>query len=153
MFSAEHVWNSQSTIYLKSHGWVHGFQHEVLLINFSTMFCLTCALSRNRSLQDAIPPGHLFVWFTKHCLAKHCLSVRGDADKCEKQFCFVFRICLVFYDVPLRWALACLPLRREDVGSRSGQVIPKTILKIVQTAYLHDTLCVRVGVWQYSPTV
>ena len=112
MFSAEHLWNSQSTIYLKSHGWVHGFQHEVLLINFSTMFCLTCALSRNRSLQDAIPAGHLFVWFTKHCLAKHCLSVQGDSDKCEKQFCFVFRICLVFYDVPLRWALACLPLRR-----------------------------------------
>ena len=36
---AEHVRNSQSTIYLKSHGCVHGFQNEVLLINFSTMFC------------------------------------------------------------------------------------------------------------------
>ena len=32
MFSAEHVRNSQSTTYLKSHGCVHGFQHEVSLI-------------------------------------------------------------------------------------------------------------------------
>ena len=32
MFSAEHVQNSQSTIYLKSHGCVHGYQHEVSLI-------------------------------------------------------------------------------------------------------------------------
>ena len=29
MFSLEHVRNSQSTIYLRSHGCVHGFQHEV----------------------------------------------------------------------------------------------------------------------------
>ena len=36
---AEHVRKSQSTIYLKSHGCVHGFQNEVSLINFSTMFC------------------------------------------------------------------------------------------------------------------
>ena len=55
------------------------------------------ALSRNRSLRDAIPGRHLFVWFAKHCLAEHCLSFRGDADECEKQFCFVFRICLAFF--------------------------------------------------------
>ena len=61
MFSAEHAQNSQSTIYLKSHGCVHGFQHEVSLINVSTMFCLPCALSGNSSLQDAKPAGHLFV--------------------------------------------------------------------------------------------
>ena len=74
--------------------------------NFSTMFCLTCALSRNRSLWDGKPAEHLFVWFAKHCLAKHCLSFRGDADECEKQYRFVFRICFAF-DVRLRWALAC----------------------------------------------
>ena len=39
LFLVEHVQNSQSTIYLKSHGCVHGFQNEVSLINFSTMFC------------------------------------------------------------------------------------------------------------------
>ena len=32
-FLAKHVWNSQSTIYLKSHGCVHGFQNEMSLIN------------------------------------------------------------------------------------------------------------------------
>ena len=56
------------------------------------------ALSRNRSLRDAKPTRHLFVWFAKHCLAEHCLSFRGDADECEKQFCFVFHICLAFFD-------------------------------------------------------
>ena len=56
------------------------------------------ALSRNRSLRDAKPARHLFVWFAKHCLAEHCLSFRGDTDECEKQFCFVFRICLAFFD-------------------------------------------------------
>ena len=56
------------------------------------------ALSRNRSLRDAKPARHLFVWFAKHCLAEYCLSFRGDADECEKQFCFVFRICLAIFD-------------------------------------------------------
>ena len=56
------------------------------------------ALSRNRSLRDAKPARHIFVWFAKHCLAEHCLLFRGDADECEKQFCFVFRICLAFFD-------------------------------------------------------
>ena len=37
-FLAKHVWNSQSTIYLKSQGCVHGLQNEMSLINFSTMF-------------------------------------------------------------------------------------------------------------------
>ena len=39
MFLAKHVWNSQSIIYLKSHGCVHGLPNEMSLINFSTMFC------------------------------------------------------------------------------------------------------------------
>ena len=30
---------NMSTIYLKSHGCVHGFQNEVSLVNFMTMFC------------------------------------------------------------------------------------------------------------------
>ena len=34
-----------------------------------------------------------------------------------------------------------------------GRVIPKTIIKMVQTVTLHGTQCVRVGVWQCSPTV
>ena len=38
-FLAKHVSSSQSTIYLKSHGCVHGLQNEMSLINFSTMFC------------------------------------------------------------------------------------------------------------------
>ena len=33
-----------------------------------------------------------------------------------------------------------------------GRVIPKTIIKMVQTASLHRHACVRVGVWQCSPT-
>ena len=61
MFSSEHVRKSQSTIYLKSHGCVHGFQQEVSLIYVSTMFCLPCALSRNSSLRDTKPAGRLFV--------------------------------------------------------------------------------------------
>ena len=56
------------------------------------------ALSRNRSFRAAKPARHLFVWFAKHCLVEHCLSFRGDADECEKQFCFGFRICLAFFD-------------------------------------------------------
>ena len=47
----------------------------------------------------------MFVWFAKHRLAKHCLLFRGDADECEKQFCFVFRLCLAFFDSRLRRAL------------------------------------------------
>ena len=71
------------------------------------------ALSRNRSLRDAKPARHIFVWFAKHCLAEHCLSFRGDADECEKQFCFVFRICLAFFDSRLwRPLLEKLPNRR-----------------------------------------
>ena len=64
------------------------------------------ALSRNSSLRDAKPARHLFVWFAKHCLAEHCLSFRGDADECKKQFCFVFRICLAFFDSGLWRPLA-----------------------------------------------
>ena len=93
---AEHVWNSQSTIYLKSHGCVHGLQNEMSL-TFRRCF-VNRALSRNRSLRDAKPARHIFVWFAKHCLAEQFLSFRGDADECEKQFCFVFRICLAFFD-------------------------------------------------------
>ena len=52
---------SQSTIYFKSHGCVHDFQHEVSLTIVSTMLCLPCALSRSRSLRDAKPTGFLFV--------------------------------------------------------------------------------------------
>ena len=38
-------------------------------------------------------------------------------------------------------------------GSHPGWVIPKTIINIVQTASLHGTQWVRVGVWQCSLTV
>ena len=109
---AEHVRKSQSTIYLKSHGCVHGFQNEVSLINFSTMFCKPCSLSRNRSLRDAKSARHMFVWFAKHCLAEHCLLFRGDADECQKQFCFVFRICLAFFDSRLWRPLAVFVIEK-----------------------------------------
>ena len=39
------------------------------------------------------------------------------------------------------------------LSSPPGRVIPKTIIKMVQTASLHGTPCVRVGVWQCSPNV
>ena len=49
--------------------------------------------------------------------------------------------------------LACPPLTRKVVGSRPGRVIPNAIIKMVQIASLHGTQCVRVEVWQCSPTV
>ena len=98
MFSLEHVRNKDQCL-------CFSLSTKVLLINVSTMFCLLCALSQNSSLRDAKPAGHLFVWFSKHCLAKDFLSFRGDADECEKQFHFVFCICLAFFDVRLRWVL------------------------------------------------
>ena len=116
---AEHVRKSQSTIYLKSHGCVHGFQNEVSLINFSTMFCKPCSLSRNRSLRDAKSARHMFVWFAKHCLAEHCLLFRGDADECQKQFCFVFRICLAFFDSRL-WRAATNESKKTRNKKQNG---------------------------------
>ena len=50
-------------------------------------------------------------------------------------------------------SVACPPLARYVVSSPLGRVIPKTIIKMVQTASLHRHACVRVGVWQCSPTV
>ena len=38
-------------------------------------------------------------------------------------------------------------------GFYLGRVIPKTIIKMVQSASLHRHACLRVGVWQCSPTV
>ena len=59
-----------------------------------------------------------------------------------------------FYDrVGLAQWVACPPLARYVVSWPLGRVIPKTIIKMVQTASLHRHACVRVGVWQCSPTV
>ena len=55
--------------------------------------------------------------------------------------------------VGLAQLLACPPLARQVVSSPLGRVIPKTIIKMVQTASLHGTQCVRVGMWQCSTTV
>ena len=55
--------------------------------------------------------------------------------------------------VGLAQSVACPPLARKVVSSPLGWVIPKTIIKMVQTASLHGTQCVRVGVWQCRPTV
>ena len=44
-----------------------------------------------------------------------------------------------------KW-LACPPLTRQVVSLHPGRVIPKTIIKIVQTADLFGMQCVRVGV-------
>ena len=41
---------------------------------------------------------------------------------------------------------ACLALTQWVVGSRPSRVIPKTIIKMVQTASLDRHACVRVGV-------
>ena len=43
--------------------------------------------------------------------------------------------------------------QRLGMSSPPGRVIPKTIVKMVQTASLHGTQRVRVGVWQCNPTV
>ena len=40
----------------------------------------------------------------------------------------------------------------QVVSSPPGRGIPKTIIKMAQTVSLHGTQCVRVGVWQCSPT-
>ena len=50
----------------------------------------------------------------------------------------------LIYRVRLAQSVACPPL---------GQVIPKTIIKMVQTASLHGLQCIGVWVWQCSPTV
>ena len=132
---------SQSTIYFKSHGCVHGFQNEVSLINFSTMFCKPCSLSRNRSLRDAKSARHMFVWFAKHCLAEHCLLFRGDADECQKQFCFVFRICLAFFDSRLWRPLADAHTWYLDA---TFKVVKKTFYQLLSIhSFLRSGECVK----------
>ena len=141
---AEHVRKSQSTIYLKSHGCVHGFQKEVSLINFSTMFCKPCSLSRNRSLRDAKSARHMFVWFAKHCLAEHCLLFRGDADECQKQFCFVFRICLAFFDSRLWRPLASkLWDSEKDQFQVSPWKAPRNTLAMTSNVMAEDLFAYR----------
>ena len=88
------------------------------------------AISRNRSLRDAKPARHLFVWFAKHCLAEHCLSFRGDADECEKQLCFVFRICLAFFWLSFVAALSTQHFHiHDEVCSLKKWHIPSIINK------------------------
>ena len=54
---------------------------------------------------------------------------------------------LFFLDfVGLAQSVACPPLARSVVSLPLGRVIPKTIIKMVQTASLHGMQCVRVGV-------
>ena len=57
------------------------------------------------------------------------------------------------HHVRLAEMLACRPLTWQVVSSPPGRVIPRTIIKMVQTASLHGTQCVRVGVWQCSSIV
>ena len=52
------------------------------------------------------------------------------------------------YRVGLAQSVACPPLTLQVVVLSLGRVIPKTIIKMVQTASLHGKQCVRVGVWQ-----
>ena len=49
-----------------------------------------------------------------------------------------------FNRVGLAQSVACPPLARWVVSSPPGRVIPKTIIKMVQTASLHRHACVRV---------
>ena len=46
------------------------------------------------------------------------------------------------------WLSGCI---QYVMSSPPGRVIPKTIIKMVQTASLHVTQCVSVGVWQCNP--
>ena len=46
--------------------------------------------------------------------------------------------------------LAC-PLMQQVAGSLPGRVIPKTIIQMAQSASLHGTQCVRVGVSVVQP--
>ena len=84
IFSSEYVRNNQSTIYLKSHDCVHGFQHEKSLIN---VYRVRYPETAHFEMQNRL----------NICLIRETLCiVSGDADECEKQFRFVFRICLAF---------------------------------------------------------
>ena len=87
-------------------------------------------LSRNRSLRAAKPARHIFVWFVKHCLAEHCLSFRGDADECEKQFCFrVSHLFSVF------WLSFVAALREQETGKSSILAILLICLIMKQSEY------------------
>ena len=48
--------------------------------------------------------------------------------------------------------LECLPLMWQVMVSRPSQVIPKTIIRMEQTALAWHA-SVRVGVWECNPTV
>ena len=63
---------------------------------------------------------------------------------CKAQSCNKLKY--TSYRVGLAQLVVCPPLARQVVRSPPGQVIPKTIIKMVQTASLHGTQCVRVGV-------
>ena len=56
---------------------------------------------------------------------------RGDADECQKQFCFVFRICLAFFNSRL-WR----PLENEAKNDRNG---PHKSSKKVHKAIIGST--------------
>ena len=49
--------------------------------------------------------------------------------------------------------LACPPLTQLVLSSPPDRVIPKTYIKIVQTASLNGTQWIRVGSWQCSLAV
>ena len=75
-------------------------------------------------------------------------------SRCEIFYSSVLCMDTTEYDrVGLAQSVACPPLPQLLVSSPLGRVIPKTIIKMVQTASLHRHACVRVGVWQCSPTV
>ena len=66
---------------------------------FRLCFVYCVRLCQGSSLQDAKLAGHLLVCFAQSCLAKQL------SEKSEKQFHFVFCVCLAIFDVRLRWVL------------------------------------------------
>ena len=64
----------------------------------------------------------------------------------HRQHIVIPTVLQLMYRVRLAKWLACLPLMRLVAGSHPGLVIPKTIIKMVQTASLHMHACVGLGV-------
>ena len=73
------------------------YRHGWLMFRLCFVYCVR--VCQGSSLQDAKLAGHLLVCFAQSCLAKQL------SEKSEKQFHFVFCVCLAIFDVRLHWAL------------------------------------------------
>ena len=81
---------------------------------------------------------------------RNCLVFTGipenENENTDKSIIDIAKDVMKVDRVGLAQLVACPPLARQVVSSPLGRVIPKTIIKMVQTASLHRHACVRVGV-------